>query len=169
MTTHVLTHVDAPCHVLPGGATLDAIPLRRFAGPALVVDVPGAAVLPEHLPGGDLRGLNLLFRSRHSREAAPGAERFDPDHVYVSAGAAGALVARGVNLVGVDYLSVDRWGDGAFPAHRTLLSGGVLILEGLDLAAAPPGRYRLAALPLKIERADGAPVRAVLYPLSPAA
>jgi len=164
MTTHVLTHVDAPGHVLPGGATLDAIPLRRFAGPALVVDVAGAAVLPEHLPGGDLRGLNLLFRSRHSRPAGPGAARFDPDHVYVSAGAAAALVARGVNLVGVDYLSVDRWGDADLPAHRTLLSGGVLILEGLDLAAAPPGRYRLVALPLKIERADGAPVRAVLYP-----
>ena len=81
MTTHVLTHVDAPGHVLPGGATLDAIPLRRFAGPALVVDVAGAAVLPEHLPGGDLRGLNLLFRSRHSRPAGSVARQASPRRV----------------------------------------------------------------------------------------
>jgi arylformamidase len=163
LTTHVLTHVDAPRHFLPQGATLDEIPLRRFAGPALVVDVTGPAVLPEHLPEGDLRGLNLLFRTRHSREpAAP--QTFDPGHVYVSAGAAADLAAGGVNLVGIDYLSVDRSGDGAFPAHTTLLAGDVLILEGLDLAAAPPGRYRLLAFPLKIDRADGAPVRAVLFP-----
>ena len=67
-----------------------------------------------------------------------------------------------MNLAGIDTPSVDRHGDGAFPIHRTLLGAGVLILEGLELAAVAPGHYQLIALPLKIARADGSPVRAVL-------
>ena len=78
--------------------------------------------------------------------------------------AAAAAVERGVNLVGIDYLSVDRYGDGTYPAHRTLLRSGVLILEGIDLAHVAPGRYVLFALPLKIAAGDGSPVRAVLLP-----
>ena len=49
-TTHFLTHVDAPLHFVAGGATLDNTPLDRFIGEAIVVEVEGDAVLPEHLP-----------------------------------------------------------------------------------------------------------------------
>ena len=65
-------------------------------------------------------------------------------------------------MVGLDYLSVDRFGDDAYPAHRALLGGGVLILEGIDLSGVEEGAYMLYALPLKIEAGDGSPVRAVL-------
>jgi arylformamidase len=163
-TTHVLTHVDAPLHFVPGGATLDDTPLDRFVGEALVVEVEGDAVLPEHLPAGaDLLGVAVLFKTRNSVvPGGPGATGFREDHVYVSAAAASVAVARRVNLVGIDYLSVDRYGDEAYPAHHILLGNGVLILEGLDLVGVGPGRYTLVALPLRIAGADGSPVRAAL-------
>jgi arylformamidase len=162
-TTHVLTHVDAPSHAVAGGASLDETPLDRFAGDAIVVEAGGDAVLASHVPAGEpLDGVSLLFKTRNSDRFDPAA--FDRHHVYVSEGAAEAAVERGVNLVGIDYLSVDRYGDEAYPAHRTLLRGGVLILEGIDLARVAPGRYVLFALPLKIAAGDGSPVRAVLLP-----
>ncbi len=37
--THAGTHVDAPFHMLPEGATLEAVPLSRFVGPAALLDV----------------------------------------------------------------------------------------------------------------------------------
>lgn len=67
-----------------------------------------------------------------------------------------------MNLVGIDYLSIDRYGDEDYPAHRALLEANVLILEGADLADVAPGPYTLVALPLKIAGADGSPVRAIL-------
>jgi arylformamidase len=162
-TTHFLTHVDAPLHFVAGGATLDDTPLERFAGEALVVEVEGDAVLPEHLPQGeDLWGVAVLFKTRNSR--IDDWTVFREDHVYVSAAAAARAVERRVNLVGIDYLSVDRHGDEAYPAHHTLLGNGVLILEGIDLAGVAPGRYTLVALPLRIAGADGSPVRAALIP-----
>jgi arylformamidase len=162
-TTHFLTHVDVPLHFVAGGASLDETPLDRFAGDAIVVEVDGDAVLASHVPAGEaLDGVGLLFKTRNSDRFDQGA--FDEHHVYVSEGAAKAAVERGVNLIGIDYLSVDRYGDETYPAHRSLLGSGVLILEGIDLSHVAPGRYVLFALPLKIAAGDGSPVRAVLLP-----
>jgi arylformamidase len=80
----------------------------------------------------------------------------------ISPGGARELVRRSVLLVGTDALSVDPVGDAGLPAHRELLAAGIVVLEGLDLSAAQPGRYQLIALPLLIPGADGAPARAVL-------
>jgi arylformamidase len=155
---HILTHMDAPRHFFPSGPALDEIPLQRFAGPAEVIDISGDCVLADHVPW-DARGVSLLFRSRNS---GAWSAQYDEKHVFISPEAAQAIVARGANLAGVDYLSVDPFDSRDFPAHRILLAAGVLILEGLDLQAVAPGRYSLLAFPLKIAQADGAPVRAVL-------
>ncbi|HVX67197.1 MAG TPA: cyclase family protein [Bryobacteraceae bacterium] len=160
-TTHFLTHLDAPLHFFEGAPSVAEIPPERLISEALVIGVDGPAVLPGHIPAA-AAGLALLFRTRHSADWDPRA--YDRDHVYISAAAAQCMVERGVRLAGVDYLSVDRFGDEDYPVHRILLGHGVLILEGLDLRSAPPGRYTLIALPLKIAAGDGSPVRAVLLP-----
>jgi arylformamidase len=72
------------------------------------------------------------------------------------------LVNRGVRLVGVDYLSVERFAAIEPRTHRLLLGGNVVILEGLDLSEVNPGNYLLCCLPLLLNGADGAPARAVL-------
>ena len=154
-STHTLTHIDPPAHFIPGGASIDQIPLTRFHGPALVVAVAGPVVLAEHV----VPAQNLLFKTQSGWSDT----RYLEDHVYISLEAAEKLAQLGVNLVGIDYLSVDRHGDPAFPAHHTLLRAGVLILEGVDLSAVEPGLYTLLAMPLKIANGDGSPVRAVLY------
>jgi arylformamidase len=158
---HVLTHVDAPRHFLPGGAAMDELPPERFMGPAEVIEVDGPAVEPEHVPQA-AAGLNLLFKTRNSSRL--NSPEFDAGYVYISAAAAETIVERGANLVGIDYLSIDRYGDETYPAHHTLLGAGIVVLEGIDLSGVEAGRYTLVALPLKISGGDGSPVRAVLIP-----
>ena len=159
-TTHLMTHVDAPRHFIAGGKTLDEIPVERWVTDALVVDIQDAAYVSRaHVPEGDLTGLAILFKTRNSL-ADPTA--FDENHAYVSAEAAQEMISRSVNIIGIDYHSVDRFGDEDFPVHKSSLGADVLIVEGLDLTEVKAGRYRLIALPLKIAQADGSPVRAVL-------
>ena len=81
--------------------------------------------------------------------------------VALSADTARWLVARGVRLVGVDYLSVGSFGQ-TRPTHRALLGAGVICLEGLNLSGIAPGLYQLVCLPLRIAGIEGAPARAVL-------
>ncbi|MGH2732237.1 MAG: cyclase family protein [Actinomycetota bacterium] len=160
-TTHFLTHVDAPLHFIQGGPSLDDIDPARFISQALVLENSADAIGPSDVPPRvEIEGKSVLFKTRNSTDPAPGG--FDEKHVYLSAEAAAELAAGRANLVAIDYLSVDRYGDDNYPAHRTLLEANVLILEGIDLADVPPGRYMLVALPLKIAGADGSPVRAVL-------
>jgi arylformamidase len=73
------------------------------------------------------------------------------------------IVDRGIRLVGIDRLSIERSPDGVhYPVHTTLLAAEVVILESLDLSEVEPGEYILQCLPLRIAGCDGAPARVVL-------
>lgn len=161
---HSGTHVDAPVHFIEGAAGVDAIAPDRLIGPARVVELAAAPTIEP----GDLRaiepraGERLLLRTRNSRRRWID-EAFDEGFVHLSTGAARFLAALPVGTVGIDYLSIGAASDG--PAtHRALLEGGVCIIEGLDLSAAPPGDYEMICLPLRLVGADGAPARVLLRP-----
>jgi arylformamidase len=158
---HTGTHVDAPLHFFEGGAAVEDLPLEPLIGDAVVVDasaavdaVDAAVVEGCDIPDGATR---VLFRTRNRHLWA--RDEFTHDFVRLDGGGARALVARGVRLVGIDYLSI-----GDAEAHRVLLGAGVVVLEGLDLRDAEPGRYELYCLPLRVVGADGAPARALLRP-----
>jgi arylformamidase len=67
-----------------------------------------------------------------------------------------------VELVGIDYLSIERFDSKDHPVHRMLLEQQVVIVEGLDLSAVPDGTYELICLPLRLTGLDGSPARVVL-------
>lgn len=167
MGTHAGTHLDPPSHMIPGGPTSESIDLDVLVGPALVVDLSAAEteIRVEHLatlvPHGTTR---LLMRTRNSALWDSADSLFPSSYVALSTGAAEWLVRSSVQLVGIDFLSIEAPGASGRPVHRTLLAGGVAILEGVDLRAARPGPYRLVCLPLRLVGADGAPARAVLFP-----
>jgi arylformamidase len=167
---HTGTHVDAPSHFIEGAAKVDAVPLDVLIGPARVVEIPQdvRAVSADHLSALDLEGVTrLLLRTRNSNFWADTAAGFRRDYTYLEPDAAGALVERGVRLVGIDYLSIEKFNPDRHDTHLILLSRGVVILEGLDLREVAPGDYELICLPLKIAggTGDGAPARAVLRAL----
>ena len=108
----------------------------------------------------------MLFKTRNSRLWRETNE-FQKDFVYLETEAAEALVARGVKLkVGIDYLSVEKFGFDKPTTHWALLGADVYIVEGLDLSAVAPGDYELICLPLKIKDDDGGPARVVLRELN---
>jgi arylformamidase len=161
--THAGTHVDAPRHFFDDGPGVDALAVDVLVGPALVVHFPGIpAVGADELAGVDLRGVTRLLIRTDNSDRWAGGGAFDPGFVHLTPEGAEHLVAHGVRLVGVDYLSVERFKQPGAPTHHALLGRGVIVVEGLDLSAAAPGEWELMCLPLKIEGADGAPARVVL-------
>ena len=161
--THTGTHVDAPSHFIPGAMSVDQLPIDALVGPCLVVEVAsGPRIEPadlETVVGGARR--ILIKTASGDFWSEPELRR---DFVALAPASAAWLVARGVLLVGIDYLSIDPFDAEPASAHLTLLGAGVVILEGLDLRGVPVGEYDLAALPLKVAGADGAPARVVLRP-----
>jgi arylformamidase len=167
-STHIGTHVDPPYHFMRDGRPLDQVPLEIFIGPARVLDVGAAAVIDAALLRQfDLEGARrVLFKTRNSRFWRTTNE-FQTEFVYLATDAAAWLVARGVQLVGIDYLSIEKFNFEQPTTHWTLLGANVVIVEGLDLTEVPPGDYELLCLPLKIKDGDGGPARVVLRELQP--
>jgi arylformamidase len=161
--SHTGTHVDAAKHFVDNGETVDCIPLERLIGPAILVAFPddimsiGAADLEKQAIGAHTR---VLLRTRNS--SFLGNPGFVKDYTYLAPDGAEYLVQRGVELVGIDYLSIEQFHSGHHRTHLTLLERRVVIVEGLDLSEPPPGVYQLVCLPLRLEGLDGSPARAVL-------
>lgn len=162
---HTGTHVDAPNHFIDGTRRVEDLALEKLIGPCRVVEVAGdvSAIEPRHLEG--LAGVKrVLFKTANSEFWNAPERGFRTDFTYISPDAAHVLAAGGVMLVGIDYLSVEKFGSTDFETHIALLEKEVVLLEGVDLREVPAGEYELICLPLKYlgGGGDGAPARTVL-------
>ena len=169
-SSHTGTHVDPPSHFVRGGRALDELSLNVLIGRARVVDVGEVSAIDSSVvESTPLAGVTrVLFKTRNSRlwREENGTKEFVKDFVYLDESGARALVERGIKLVGIDYLSVEKFDFDTPSAHLELLGADVIIVEGLDLSEVISGDYELICLPLKIRDGDGAPARVVLREVS---
>ena len=162
---HTATHVDAPNHFIEGSRRVSELELDKLIGKCRVVEIDESirAIEAEHLK--NLEGAErVLFKTRNSEFWNDFSQGFRKDFTYIAPDAAKALVDLEIKLVGIDYLSVEKFGAETFDTHITLLEKEVVIIEGLDLREVPAGDYELICLPLKIVggTGDGAPARTIL-------
>ncbi len=162
MSSHAGTHVDAPRHFFDDAPGADALCLETMMGPARVVEITSrAGIGADELCDVDLSNdVRVLFKTVNS--GLWGSSEFRRDFVGVTASGAERLVASGIKLVGVDYLSVEQFKTPGAPAHHVLLGAGAIVVEGLNLREVEPGLYDMLCLPLRVVGADGAPARVLL-------
>jgi len=158
---HTGTHIDAPAHFLPGGQRVEDLDLEVLTGPCWVADLRGR----EQIAASDLEALmvppdtrRLLLKTDNHARWGP---EFDEGYTALLSDGARWVVERGIRLVGIDYLSIQAY-RAPDSVHTDLLSAGVVILEGLDLAEVPGGSWELLCLPLKLVGTEAAPARALL-------
>jgi arylformamidase len=167
---HTATHVDAPSHFIEGGGKVSDLPLDVLIGPARVVETPAdmTEIDESFVNTLDLHSVTrVLFKTRNSDFWLDSHEVFRKDFTHLTHSGALALLERGIRLVGIDYLSVEKFKSAKHETHLSLLEKGVVILEGLNLRDVPGGEYELICLPLLIAdgTGDGAPARTVLRSL----
>lgn len=167
MGAHTGTHLDAPLHFLKGGDSVDELPISKFVGPGMVIEcspkaeIIDAAELNRHKWRGAKR---IFFKTRNSYQNFWNDKEFHKDFVAFAPDAAKLLADAGVELVGIDYLSAEKFGAPEPLAHRALLGKGVAIIEGLDLRKVQGGDYDIIALPVDLAGREGAPARVIIRP-----
>ncbi len=175
LSEHSGTHFDAPMHFVPGGRSIDAVPLERFFGRMLTIDV--SDVEPDSLVGAER--IEAFERANGAVEPHDAvmfhfgwekywdhpseAQRFFSDWPGLSREASELLVSREVRLIATDCMSIDNFSSTEFPAHRTLLGADILIGENFDKLSTMPAICHLATMPLPIEGGSGSPIRAVAF------
>ena len=159
---HTGTHIDAPYHFIPGGKTIDQYPPDRFLGTCCVVEITNQSITLHDLKKLNLTGVKrIIFKTANSSLQLQESSFF-ADFVALDPEAADYIVKIGIELVGIDYLSIQSYHAEDNYVHETLLKNDVLILEGLNLLMVPEGNYQLVACPLRIKGAEASPVRALL-------
>ena len=158
MSVHTGTHVDAPYHVQDTGARTEALDLSVFVGPVEVVEILEApTVRADHVRG--ITAPRVIFKTEDSRLSS---DEWPETITPISPDAVSALQDQNVCLVGTDAPSVDPLKSTELPAHHALIDAGIVNIEGLALDGVDPGSYSLVSLPMNLQNADAAPVRAVL-------
>ena len=166
MGIHTGTHIDAPEHFIRNGNTIDKIKIKSLIGKCYVCNTKNRGVI-------DVSYLNsikvpqgvkkILFHTKNSSFWKD--SKFHKDFVALTPQAARWIVKKGINLVGIDYLSIERFGEKGNRTHKILLKKKVIIVEGLNLSHVKDGVYKLIVLPIKIKGCEGAPARAILEAL----
>lgn len=165
LDVHCGTHIDAPLHFFAGGKTTNELALDRLLGSCFVTELPEDITKITAL---DLDRLNipkettrLLLKTINSYQNLWDKKEFYKDFCALSADAAQWVVNKGIDLIGIDYCSIQNFFD-PITTHQILLNNEVIILEGLDLRRVKSGNYKLTCLPISVEGVEGVPVRAIL-------
>lgn len=160
--SHCGTHIDAPYHFEENGIKIDQIPLDYLIGDVTVFNIKNKEKIDlEDIKSLKLNNINrVIFKTINSTYWK--LSEFKSDFVYLTKEAAQYLVDSSIKLVGIDYLSIEKYGNRGADTHHTLLKNGIVVIEGLDLSEVEAGNYELIALPLKIKDCDGSPARVIL-------
>jgi len=165
--SHTGTHVDAPLHFKDGELPVDRIDMDVLVGPAVVLDLTGVtgqigAAELEAAGIGDATRV-ILKTVNSSESGALRADEKPSQWVGLAPDGAALLRERGVKIIAIDYLTLESPENTVeWDTHHELLPNGVIILEGLDLAAVEAGPYEMVCLPLKLQGSEAAPARTIL-------
>lgn len=160
LSTHTGTHCDAPWHFVDSGKKLHEVDFSIFFGKAQVIDWN----YDEHINADKLKDIKIdssrvLFKTKNSSFSTMGD--FHTEFLALLPDTAQLLVDKGVQLVGIDYLSIAPYKQSR-PTHEILLKNNVFVVEGLRLKNIPEGHYEFVVLPLAIVGSDGSPCRAFI-------
>jgi arylformamidase len=162
MSSHSGTHIDAPRHVFEQGKTIDALPLAAFIGPCRVIDatketetVSLAFIQAQQIQPNE----RILLKTENSEH---GFYEWRDDYIFLSSEAASYLANQGIQLIGIDALSIKQRGSQDHIPHTAFLQKNIPILEGINLQSVEAGEYLLITQPLAFTDIDGSPVRALL-------
>ncbi len=164
-SSHLGTHIDAPGHIVDGGETLDKFNADKYFGTACKIIIDPAAdkkitfeYLKKHeelISGADF----VLFNTGWNKHW--GKEEYFGEFPTLTADAAEWLCSFPIKGIGYDVISADPCCSENLPIHKILLSHKKTIIENLNnLDRLPVNNFYFSCLPLKIEGADGSPVRA---------
>ena len=169
MDSHDGTHIDSPLHFIKGGTSIDKMPLSTAIGPARVIEIMNdkEITVEELEPHRIKKGERILFKTKNSPNVYS-SRVYKGDYVAITPETAEYLADIGILLVGLDFLTIANMKppENITAVHMAFLKRGIYILETINLDGVTPGNYELICLPLRLDKGDAGPCRAVIRPLS---
>ncbi len=164
MGTHTGTHIDVPIHRIPGGNSVDIVPIDKFTGCAYVMPLEGlepladinAALLDKFAD--KVKDVDCVIM-KTGWSSHFGKDDFFSSFPGITEDGVAWLIDHGIRLIGLETPSVNAIKH--LEIHKLLLEKSIVIVESLTNVDALKQEYvRFFAVPLKLQGLDGSPVRA---------
>lgn len=161
---HTGTHLDAPFHKINSGMKLHDIPKENFMGRAQVIDFTGVQdlILLNDLENKLEKNSEIILLKTNNSNLLK-SSRFEENYVCLDPQASEYLAKQNIKAICVDYLSIDKFHSKEPINHQIFLEKNIIIYEAVDLSEVKEGKYFFIGLPIKLDNADGALVRALLF------
>ena len=162
--THTGTHMDAPAHILEKGKTLDKFDIHTFFGKALVINCTKFSTIEKpyiesYLVKKEIPRFLLFYTGWDQLWTT---KRYFEDYPVLSKEASRFLSKLPISGIGIDAPSYDPINNRELTNHTILLKSGFILVENLcKLNRISSEEILFSCFPLKINRSDGSPVRAV--------
>ena len=169
LSSHTGTHLDAPYHFLEKGKKIHEISLKRLIINAILIKIRKRR--DQAITKTDIQKFENKYGKIPNESTIvfwTGWQKMIKNDSYfvnnpgLSVTAAKYLISKKTNLVGIDSPSIDLGKEKRFLVHHIFAKNDVLVVENLaNLDKIKSWKFQLAVLPIKLENATGAPVRAV--------
>ena len=169
--SHTGTHVDAPKHFISTGDSVNKIPLDKFVGEAVTLDMSTKSI-GEGITNVDLdtyskvvKAGDIILLYTGTSEHWNNDKNIMQNFTYLEPSAAEWIVNHEIKCIGIDSFSVEKYGFKDGIAHKMLLSNKISIIENLNsnLKKCLGNRMFIVCLPLFLKGIDGSPARVVVF------
>jgi len=163
MGLHTGTHIDSPLHHIKDAQSVNEINLNNFYSKAQVIDLTHVnnSIKLEDIINIDFTEKVILFKTKNSLLYKT-RDTFFKEYIYLEECAANYLVKKDINIIGIDYLSIENFYNKEAIVHKILFSNNIFVLESLDLNNVEAGIYTFIGFPIKLVDTEASPVRAIL-------
>jgi kynurenine formamidase len=169
MSSHTGTHIDSPAHIIKAGKSLDSFDVKYFAGRGAVLnfcEINGSIInINDLLPFEEIIASVEFLLINIGWSRFWGKKQYFINYPVLSIKSVEWITTNfKLKGLGIDAISVDRENSSIFPVHRTILKKEIIVIENLaNLEQLGTATFLFSCFPLKIENADGSPIRAVAF------
>ncbi len=171
--SHTGSHVGAPSHFIADSEAIDQVTLEKFMGEAIIIDLSknevGRGITYQDLEphsGEVIEGdIVLIFTGTSEYWHNTNSNILTHHFSYLDPSGADWIIDHRIKCIGIDSLSLEKYGSKSSESHKKLLSKGIGIIEGLNskLKELSGRRGFLVCLPLPLKGLDASPVRPILF------
>jgi arylformamidase len=172
MWSHVGTHIESPYHYLKDREDVATIPLERLVGEAMLIDLSHKKI-GEPIERVDMEAFDqdirpgdivFVYTGLGDNYRTPQAH----DRPYFTKDAILWLCEKPIAMLGVDCSGIEKRDAPEQPAHKTLFSHGIPLIEHLaHLEQLRAKRFLVVAVPMRVHGLDASPVSVIAFERPP--
>jgi kynurenine formamidase len=172
ISAHTASHCDSALHVLGRKPSIDRLPLDRFIGEAVMLDLTHKGKKNAEITLEDVRPYDrivrpkdiIVMRTDWGRKMF-GKPEYYSESPYLNVEVARWLVSKRPKAIAFDFFEeynarLKDFKPRDFVVHRIMLGAGIYLIEGLtNLHLIKKRRFMLHAAPIKLTKVEAAPAR----------